>query len=216
MSPEQIVLNTSDGVRIAGAYYDADQPRGLAFLLHMMPAAKESWSAFAFALSARGIASLAIDLRGHGASEGGPDGYRGFTDERHRASERDAEAAMAWLRAKARLPLLAAGASIGANLAIRAAAAHPDVAACLALSPGLAYHGVTTSDALPALRDAQRLLLVASVEDAEAAACADAADASARANVVVRRLQGAGHGTRMFDQVPDLLAEAADWLAASV
>src|SRR5690349_13876649 len=153
MSPEPVLLESSDGVRIQGAFYAADQLRGQALLLHMMPATKESWSAFAFALAERGISCLAIDLRGHGASDGGPDGYRGFSDAEHQAKRLDVEAALAWLRAKGSAPLRVAGASIGANLAIRAAAEHADVAACLALSPGLAYRGVTTADAVAALRE---------------------------------------------------------------
>lgn len=217
MSPEPIVLNSSDGTRIAGAYYDADQPRGLALLLHMMPATKESWSAFAFALSARGIASLAIDLRGHGASSGGPEGYKDFSDAEHQAKRLDVEAALDWLRAKGPAPLLVVGASIGANLAIRAAAEHPDILACLALSPGLDYHGVTTADAMGGLRDGQHFLIVASGEDAEAAACADAAEKTpTRAKREVRRLDHAGHGTRMFDGAPGLRDEAADWLKSTL
>src|SRR5690349_13204556 len=120
MSPEPILLTTSDSVRLTGAYYAADQLRGQALLLHMMPASKESWSAFAFALSARGIASLAVDFRGHGASEGGPEGYKGFSDDEHQAKRLDVEAGLAWLKAKDDVPIVIAGASIGANLAIRA------------------------------------------------------------------------------------------------
>ncbi|HTK59850.1 MAG TPA: alpha/beta fold hydrolase, partial [Candidatus Baltobacteraceae bacterium] len=165
MSPEPILLETSDGVRISGAFYAADQLRGQALLIHMMPATKESWSAVASALSSRGIACLAIDLRGHGASSGGPDGYRAFSDAQHQAKGLDVEAGIAWLRAQGSVPLRVAGASIGANLAIRAAAEHEDIVACLALSPGLEYRGVATEDAARKLRGSQRLFLAVSSED---------------------------------------------------
>lgn len=217
MSPEPILLKTSDGVPLAGAFYAADQLRGQALLLHMMPAAKESWSAFASALSGRGIASLAIDLRGHGASAGGPEGYRAFTDAEHQAKRLDVEAGLAWLRARAASPLRVAGASIGANLAIRAAAEHEDIGACLALSPGLDYRGVTTEDAFMRLREGQRAFLAVSIEDAYAAESVEALEGTrTSARVEIIRLNGAGHGTAMFESDPGLLSRAVDWLSADV
>jgi len=217
MSPEPILLNTSDGVLLKGAFYAADQLRGQALLLHMMPATKESWSAFASALAARGIACLAIDLRGHGESDGGPDGYRGFSDAEHQAKRLDVEAGLAWLRAKAAAPLRVAGASIGANLAIRAAAEHADIVACLALSPGLDYRGVKTDDAFASLRDGQRLLMAASIEDAAADESVDVLSRTATfARVEVRRLKGAGHGTIMLENDPGLFERAVEWMTSDV
>ena len=217
MSPEPIILKTSDGVPLAGAFYAADQLRGQALLLHMMPATKESWSAFAFALAERGIACLAIDLRGHGASAGGPDGYRAFSDAEHQAKRLDAEAGLAWLRGRAAAPLAVAGASIGANLAMRAAAEHEDIAACLALSPGLDYRGVATAEALAGLREGQRVFLAASSEDAPASSCLDALEkAATSARVEIRRLEGAGHGTAMLERDPDFFEAAVAWMASSV
>jgi alpha-beta hydrolase superfamily lysophospholipase len=180
----------------------------------MMPAAKESWSAFAFRLSARGIASLAIDLRGHGASDGGPDGYKAFDDAAHQAKRLDVEAALAWLRAKASVPLVIAGASIGANLAVRALAEHEDIAAAMALSPGLDYRGVTTADAAAGIRPAQKMYLAASSEDARSMECLDALRAVSRAEI--RRLDGAGHGTAMLEHDAGFLDEAVAWLSSAV
>lgn len=217
MSPEPILLKTSDGVPLAGAFYAADQLRGQALLIHMMPASKESWSAFASALSALGVACLAIDLRGHGASSGGPDGYRAFSDAEHQAKRLDVEAGLVWLREKSSAPLRVAGASIGANLAIRAVAEHADIVACLALSPGLDYRGVTTDGAVSGFREGQRLLLAASSEDAVSAACvATLAGAASAARVEVRALEGAGHGTAMLESDPAFFRHAVDWLASDV
>jgi len=217
MSPEPIILKTSDGVRLAGAFYAADQLRGQALLLHMMPAAKESWSAFASALSSRGIACLAIDFRGHGASAGGPEGYRASSDAEQQAKRLDVEAGLEWLRARAPMPLLVAGASIGANLAIRAEADHADVAACLALSPGLDYHGVTTADAFSSLRIGQRVFLAASSEDASALECADALEkAATAARIEIRRLEDKGHGTTMLERDRGFFDEAVAWMTSTV
>ena len=216
MSPEPVILQTSDGVRLAGAYHAADQLRGQALLLHMMPATKESWSAFASRLSARGIASLAIDLRGHGASDGGPEGYKDFDDAAHQAKRLDVEAGLAWLRAKAGAPIVVAGASIGANLAFRALAEHEDVRAAMALSPGLDYRGVTTEDALAGLRVGQKLFLAASAEDARSMECLAALDAAAPGRADIRRLDGAGHGTAMLERDQAFFDAAVEWLVAAV
>lgn len=219
--PEPIILNTQDGVRIAGAYVKADQPRAAALLLHMMPAAKESWSAFASRLSELGIASLAIDLRGHGESTRGADGsvdFRQFEDSDHQKSRLDVEAALAWLRERhpgARL--LSAGASIGANLALRAMADHPEVGAVLALSPGLDYHGVAIDDALSRFRSGQRALLAVSVEDAYALESVEklaAMKTAARIEKVL--LDGAEHGTAMLERDSAFADRASSWLQDAV
>jgi lysophospholipase len=216
MTPEPVLIESNDGARLAGAYYAADQLRGQALLLHMMPAAKESWSAFASALAERGIASLAIDFRGHGASDGGPEGHKAFSEAQHQAKRFDVEAGLAWLRAKGSAPMLVAGASIGANLAIRAAAEHGDIAACLALSPGIDYRGVTTPDAAAHLRSGQKVLVAASEEDAPAREALDVLAASARVPIEVRRFGGANHGTAMFENDPAFFSQAVDWLSSAV
>ncbi|NOY35680.1 MAG: alpha/beta fold hydrolase, partial [bacterium] len=83
---EQIKLKTDDGVEIAGDYYPASPTGAPAVVLtHMMPSTKESWREFAAGLNKAGFQCLAIDLRGHGESEGGPDGFREFSDEQHMA-----------------------------------------------------------------------------------------------------------------------------------
>lgn len=217
-TPESIILTTQDGLRLAGAYVNADHPRSAALLLHMMPATKESWSAFAFRLSSIGIASLAIDLRGHGASAGGPDGYRGYDEAEHRSSGLDVEAALDWLRGKhPGLHLLGVGASIGANLALRAMADHADLSAVLALSPGLAYHGVTTKDVMPRLHRHQKALLAASCEDGYAAASVEELKTAAQeARVETMIVDGAGHGTAMLVHDPAFADAALAWLSSSI
>lgn len=219
--PEQIVLTAQDGVRLAGAYVHADQPRAAALLLHMMPATKESWSAFASRLSALGVASLAIDLRGHGASRQGPHGaidYKEFDDAEHQAKRLDVEAALSWLRERLPgLPLIAAGASIGANLALRAMADHADVAAVLAISPGLDYHGVATPDASRRFRAGQKALLAASREDEYAALSVERlAGTPTEGGIETLLLDGAGHGTTMLERDHAFAERAAAWLAAAL
>jgi alpha-beta hydrolase superfamily lysophospholipase len=215
--PESIILKAQDGVRIAGTSLNADQPQAAALLLHMMPATKESWSAFASRLSGLGIASLAIDLRGHGDSTQGPAGpldYRLFDDADHQASRLDVDAGLAWLRERyPGLRLQIVGASIGANLALRAMADHPDVSAVLAFSTGLEYRGVQTEEALKRLREGQRVMLIASRDDSYAFASLEKLkEAATQAQVETLILDTAGHGTAMLEYDSSLAARASDWL----
>lgn len=113
-------LKTIDNKKIAANLYKVENPKGWLILIHMMPAAKESWKKFAEEMRESGYESLAIDLRGHGESEGGPDGYQKFSDEEHQNGIYDLEAAWEFLKSAGAKPEKTAliGASIGANLAL--------------------------------------------------------------------------------------------------
>ncbi|HTM68103.1 MAG TPA: alpha/beta fold hydrolase [Candidatus Binatia bacterium] len=208
---------TQDGVTIVGEHRPGPQGAPAALLLHMMPATKESWEPLAAALAGRGFATLAIDLRGHGESVVGEGGekldYKAFDDAAHQAKVFDVDAAMRWLAEQgtpaSRTALV--GASIGANLAIAWAAAHPEVPAAVALSPGLDYHGVTTEAAAKAMPREQKLLLAASDDDGYSFESVQTL-AEADPNAEVQRLSAAGHGTRMFEARPDLLEYVVEWI----
>jgi alpha-beta hydrolase superfamily lysophospholipase len=158
---ESVTLTTSDNIRIAGHWYPVAEPRGWALLLHMMPATKESYGNLAEELQRRNVASLAIDFRGHGESQGGPKGYERFSDVEQQAKINDVLAAMTWIEDSAEksatLPkgygehppanyikprTVVVGASIGANLALQLFEEEPGLAGAVLLSPGLDYRGV--------------------------------------------------------------------------
>ncbi len=216
---ERIALETSDGVRLVGSFEPVAEARGAALLLHMMPATKESWAPLQRLLAEKRIASLAIDLRGHGESLGGPEGFRAFTDAEHQASRADVAAAADWLRERTGLGvgrLALVGASIGANLALEYAAAHPAVPAVVALSPGLVYHGIAAMPAANGLARPQRVILAASDDDAYSADSVLKLAERTLAKAEVIRFAAAGHGTAMFEADPTLLGRVADWLAAAL
>lgn len=221
---ENVEIMTADGVRIAAVYDAAARPGPAALLLHMMPATKESWaeSGFTGLLVRAGFSVLAIDLRGHGQSRQTADGrqldYKLFGDRDHQAKMLDAEAAAAWLKEKAGVVdenLAVVGASIGANLAIAFAAAHPRMPAAVALSPGLDYRGVTTPDKVRRLGPDQSLFLAASSED-EMSFTTDRRLAEIRPDMLLKEFEGAGHGTTMFKNRPELMSEAVAWLRQKV
>lgn len=208
---------TDDGVTIVGDHRPGPEGAPGALFLHMMPATKESWEPLAASLASRGFTTLAIDLRGHGESTAGEGGerldHKSFTDEEHQAKVRDVEAAVRFLN-ESGVPtsrLAVVGASIGANLAIACAAAHPEVPAAVALSPGLDYRGVRTEDVARSLPREQKLLLAASDDD-EYSFMSVQRLAEAAPHAELQRLSGAGHGTRMFDARPDFLSYVVEWV----
>lgn len=111
-------------------------------LLHGLGAGRGEWKRFRSTLSARGYGSLALDARGHGGS-GGP-GYRTFRSSAAWIRiERDLEAAFAYLGRKniADERIILIGASIGANLALRASVRRSSSPFVVLLSPGYDYRG---------------------------------------------------------------------------
>lgn len=219
--PERVDFNTEDGVTIVADFYEGQTGGPSALLLHMMPADRKSWRGFATALLDAGYSRvLAIDLRGHGESvrKGNEKlDYRQFEDADHQAKIMDVEAAVRWLESRGaeQKRLTVAGASIGANLAIAFGADHPEISAVVALSPGLDYRGVTTPDKVERYAPEQGLFLAASEED-ELSFRTDRQLADIKDDAVLKELKGAGHGTKMFDNEPVLMAEVVEWLRGNV
>lgn len=204
----QITLKTLDGQEIAGVFYDVAEPKGAVVFSHMMPATKESWADLADLFASRGFSCLAIDLRGHGESEGGPDGYKKFTDEDHQKSILDVDAAAKCLLGKGfpASQIVLVGASIGANLSLKYMGDHNDFKTAALLSSGLDYRGIATEPSAHALTDGARVLLVSSRDDGDNAAENEALMAAIPARVE-KKLQvydKAGHGTQMLGREPEL------------
>lgn len=166
-SVEKINLISSDSRKIAAIFYDAPEAKGWLLLTHMMPATKESWNIFAEEMQKNGYSSIAIDLRGHGESQGGPDGYRQFSDAEHQTGIYDLETAWDFLKSRGALPEKTAviGSSIGANLSMKFLSAHPEVAKGVFLSAGLNYRGVMTEEIAKKVSANQSAVLVSSKDD---------------------------------------------------
>lgn len=216
---EKISFQTSDDVTIVGTYVSGESGGPAALLLHMMPATKESWDPFAAKLIEAGFSHvLAIDLRGHGESREGSGGvrldYELFEDEEHMKKIHDVEGAVEWLKKMHGVDtahLAVIGASIGANLSIVYAAAHHEIPAAVALSPGLDYRGVTTGDAVAEMSDSQALYLAASEEDTLSFRTGRRL-AGLKPDAVVIEFGAAGHGTTMFEREPAFMDMLIDWL----
>ncbi|MCL5016070.1 MAG: alpha/beta fold hydrolase [Patescibacteria group bacterium] len=208
---EKVWLQTKDNKKIAGLYYETDNPKGWVIYLHMMPAAKESWNKLAEELSKKGYTGIAIDFRGHGESDGGPDGYKDFSDSEHGAAINDIEAADKFLEKKGvkKGKGIVVGASIGANLALQYITSHLEYTIGVLLSPGINYHGVDTITAAEKMPPQDRLMFVSSEDDVGNTDQVKKITHSLPDGVYNKEIvyKTAGHGTNMFKtgEDPNLL-----------
>ncbi len=210
---EKISFRTEDGVTIVGNYLVGSDTAIL--LLHMMPAAKESWNDFAKALNQEGFSVLAIDLRGHGEStkqNGNILNYRQFTDEQHQASIKDVEAAVDYLTQKGVTTIHIAGASIGANLALQYQSEHPEIKKSILLSAGLNYRGVLTEPSAQKLNEDQNVFLLAGNLDSAAAEAINRLPNLIKGDKEVGVYDTSTHGTDLFKEYPSLISELVTWL----
>ncbi len=213
---DYITLTTSDGFILGATYFapTAESGRGLV-LVHMLGADSSTWSSFAEIAQRRGYHVLTFDLRGHGTSltQGAASRHwRGFTDEDFMSATLDIDAAVNALEEKglSSRNISVIGASIGANLAARYASDH-DVAAIALLSPGLAYHGVTTDDAVPSIGE-PALIIAAEGDTYSAESSRTLAGLGAGAAIELLVLGGEAHGTNLLREQPGLQHRILDWI----
>jgi pimeloyl-ACP methyl ester carboxylesterase len=215
-APVDVSFSTSDGVRIGATLrppISAGEP--IVILVHQVGSTRAEWAPLIERLDrVPRIASLSIDLRGHGESTQGPDGeltHGALTHEQWAATQEDVLAAVAFLRGDPAIApslVLVVGSSIGSTAAIAAASREPAINGVAALSPGRAYHGF---DAItPGLGLAGRAFF--------AAVAADEVDGVETARALARItsteaeiVPGSAHGVSLFTQ-----GEVLDHLEAFV
>ncbi|MBN1179217.1 MAG: alpha/beta fold hydrolase [Anaerolineae bacterium] len=207
-------IDASDGVTLVGAFYPPAQGVGPGvLLLHALGGHKEDWATLATQLQEAGYGVLALDARGHGESGGTFDPQADgdlLVDDVLRAW-----AVLAYQPEVDPERTAMVGASIGANLGLRAAALEPTVRAVALLSPGLDYSGVRTDDAIVDY-GARPILIVASEEDTYAAESALALAEAAQGQPVVTLYPSGGHGTELLGARQDLPALILGWLSSQV
>lgn len=197
----------AEGLILRGVFYPAPGPSAPGvLLLHMYGGSKADWDELAQALQGAGFAALAIDLRGHGETGGTEDWA---------LARQDVAAAYAWLATHegvdgARVGVV--GASIGANLALVQGAEDASVAAIGLLSPGFDYFRVVIEGLIEEYGD-RPSFLAASEEDTYSAETVRALAASALGEAELAIYTGAGHGTAMLENEPDLTVRLIAFLA---
>ena len=212
--PNRVTLQTADGVVLAGTWRPVPgMPQAPAVLLiHDFSRERREWDLLQHDFLVHGLATLAVDLRGHGESvrKGGEvlrPSLRYLRDPR--GFPRDVRAALDWLRERS--PSVGAvGLSTGANLAVLAAAnGWADAAVAVSANTG------TLRDLAGGLPTRPRQLLVlASLQDPGREASARALDAEGEGPKKLALFPGSAHNLYLLTENLEARREALDWLAA--
>jgi pimeloyl-ACP methyl ester carboxylesterase len=107
---ETIALRAADGTALSAVWHSPGRPAPAVLLVHMLTRNHSEWDATAEALNVSGFGVLALDLRGHGASEGSSTALGSM--------QQDVQAALDWLKTRPDVlsnRLGIAGASLGAG-----------------------------------------------------------------------------------------------------
>lgn len=207
---QRVAIRTDDGISLAATWYEPGARAPAVILVHMLHKSRRDWDTVATSLASQGIGALAIDLRGHGESSGSiPEGETAD----YSVLVRDVIAARHYLSSRgdvqpARLGI--AGASIGANLAVLAAAADPAIASIALLSPSSDYRGLRIDAAMKTYAK-RPALLIASDDDAYASRSVKELQKAGGGTREALILNHAGHGTVMLGRDADLARTLVDW-----
>ncbi|HEY0875064.1 MAG TPA: alpha/beta fold hydrolase [Vicinamibacterales bacterium] len=206
---QRVSFRTDDGVTIAATWYEPSfRPAPAVILVHMLGRSRRDWDSFASRLADSGIGALAIDLRGHGDSLYFAGGEAGD----YSSMVNDLTAARRYLGSRADVrhsSIGIAGASIGANLAVLAAAADTAIAGVALLSPSLDYRGLRIEAAARKYGN-RPMLLVASDDDPYATRSAVELQKGGPGRELLS-LTAAGHGTNMLSRSYELAPALVDW-----
>jgi dienelactone hydrolase len=206
---QRVSFRTEDGVTIAATWYEPSfRPAPAVILIHMLGRSRRDWDGVASRLADSGIGALAIDLRGHGDSVY----FAGGEGSDYSSMVNDVTAARRYLgtRADVRPARIGiAGASIGANLAVLAAAADTAIASVALLSPSLDYRGLRI-EAAARKYGSRPMLLVASDDDPYARRSALEIQKGGPGRELLP-LTAAGHGTNMLSRSYELAPALVDW-----
>ena len=208
LNGEQISLLTDDGVQLSVVFYAPDsliQDSRVLILVHEAFRDRSSWDDFSIAAQEDGYAVIALDLRGHGKSMG----EKTFDQ----AMDQDVDAVLEWIRASPDLNkdhIAIAGASLGANLALRAGARDPQINTLVLLSPGLKYWELEVENAMHEY-GRRPVLLVASEEDGYSAVSVQRLNEIGPGYDKLVLYPGEAHGTEMIRSQPDLTVMMLDW-----
>ena len=172
---ERVTLTTDDGWNLNSRYMKAAEGAPTVVFIHTQKSDLTEWNTWLAPMKRYGFGYLALDLRGHGNSFVTPDGstatWKSFSlsgsDNEYNKMLRDVDAALAYLSTNSvtGAQTVLAGSVLGANLAIKAAALHPDISMVIALSPALNVNDVLSVNPLRAY--GKRPLLIVAGADRE-------------------------------------------------
>jgi len=155
---ERIILTADDGWKLNARYLKAAETAPTVLLIHRQKKNLTEWNLWFDYLKRYGYGYLAMDLRGHGLSLVMPNGstttYKAFaisgSNNEFNKMIRDVEAGLAYLSTNSVTgdKIILVGSILGASLAIKAAAIHPDLSMVAAVSPVLNVNDVLSVNPL--------------------------------------------------------------------
>ena len=173
---ERVTLTTEDGWNLDARYLKAADSAPTIVLIHTQKSDHTEWEPWLAPMKRYGFGYLTFDLRGHGNSFVMPDGstttWRAFSvsgsDNEYNRMLRDVDAALAFLSTHSvtGAQTVLAGSALGANLAIKSAAIHPEISMAIAISPALNVNDVLTVNPLR-VYGKRPLLLIAGADRAK-------------------------------------------------
>ena len=201
-----VTFAAADGRTVTGLMLDArNRPAPAVILVPMLGRPKDDWQAVAERLVDASISALAIDLP-ESALPGDAAALQGWHEQ--------IGAAVAYLAGRpAEVQAGAigvAGASLGASLAVLAAAANPAVRSIALVSPALDYRGVRIEMAF-AQYGPRPALLLASVHDPYAARTVRTLAQEPSGLREVRWSATPAHGTILLARDADLVRSLVEW-----
>ncbi len=205
----RVNLTAADGTVLAADWSPVNGTRAV-IMIPMLGHDRSDWAAFSRNLTAANWSTLAVDLRGHGDSEGD---YRNFSEGDFSRMQQDVDAARQFVLLRGKKEIVMVGTSIGANLAIMGSVTDPRIKGVVAISPGLDYHSLRPEVPAGALK--APLLLIAAEDDAYSADSARTLEGMAGNGTLVIYPSG-GHGMFLFNDNPDVPRAVMDWLNSTV
>lgn len=224
----ELYLKTIDSVSIFADWSPAaGDTAKTALLLHQRGKDHTMWDGLRKTLQEKNWNTLAIDLRGHGKSEGlgknhdlkfdQADDYHSMMfdisaatdfirDECHMLSAQQNSR-----RATKSYTLAVVGSSIGANLALAYAADLFEVKAAILLSPGLNYYGLRTDDVM--IQYHRPLALITAKDDPSYTDVQKLIKLPGvqRPNLWYREFDSGGHGIKLLEAQPELMEKIVEW-----
>jgi pimeloyl-ACP methyl ester carboxylesterase len=227
LSADPVEFTTSDGFLIRGTFFhDTGRPtaKPVVILLHAFGSSHLDWFTFALDLvDFRNFVVLAIDLRGHGASnfQNGIDfPIQNFTTDDLNSMPIDLEASIAYLKTRpeadaSRVGIV--GVDIGANLAFIGAGTLPEVKAAVSISPQYRENqaqGILIGTNLPNFQPTN-VLFVASFGDGYAYTSSQTMSGLTQGSTQVVGIQGLAHGMDILIS-SEAWNQVMDWLSSNL
>jgi fermentation-respiration switch protein FrsA (DUF1100 family) len=195
-------ITSSGGVVLQGTLYTPLVRPAPGILI--LSTERAEWEPLIPQLHSSGYAVMIVDMRGYGESGG--------TIAWDLATE-DATAALTLMSDMGLSQTFILGASTGANVALNACAESSNCTGVVLLSPGLDYHGVTTTEAMARL-GVRPILMVASENDTNNPADSITLDSLAQGDHRLVIYPAAGHGAAILTAEPGSVGTIVDWLLA--